>query len=64
MNDDSTDVANSYHNSLIEYLGEYFDDKEDKRKSNREKHHKDMLKKYFNVDTDDMWKGNYKDYLK
>ena len=64
LNDDSTDVANSYHNSLIEYLGEYFDDEEDKRKSNREKHHKDMLKKYFNVDTDDMWKGNYKDYLK
>ena len=64
LNDDSNDVANSYHNSLIDYLNEYFDKDADKRKSNREKHYKDMLKKYFDIDTEDMWKDSYKNYLK
>ena len=63
LNDDSTDVSKSYHNNIVEYMQEYFDD-DDKRRTNREKHHRDMLKKYFNIDTDDMWDGSYKDYLK
>lgn len=64
LNDDSSDVAKSYHNSIGEYLQDYFDDDSDKRKTNREKRHKDMLKKYFNIDLDDVWKDSYKDYLK
>jgi hypothetical protein len=64
LNDDSTDVSKSYHNSMIEYLTDYFDD-EDKRKTNREKSRKDLLKKHFNIDDEDMdWKDNYKNYLK
>ena len=64
LNDDSTDVSKSYHNNMIEYLTDYFDD-EDKRKTNREKSRKDLLKKHFNIDDEDMdWKDSYKDYLK
>jgi hypothetical protein len=49
---------------MIEYLTDYFDD-DDKRKTNREKSRKDLLKKYFDIDDEDMdWKDNYKNYLK
>lgn len=64
LNDDSNDVSKSYHNNIVEYMQEYFDNKEDKRRTNREKHHRDMLKKYFDIDTEDMWKDSYRDYLK
>lgn len=63
LNDDSNDVSKSYHNNMVEYLTDYFDD-DDKRKTNREKSRKDSLKKYFNINTDDMWSDSYKDYLK
>ena len=47
---------------MVEYLTDYFDDK-DKRKTNRDKARKDLLKKHFNIDTEDIWKDSYKDYL-
>lgn len=60
---DDEDAFYAYHNRMVEYLNDYFND-DDKRRTNRDKSRKDLLKKHFDIDTDDLWKDSYKDYLK